>query len=271
MERTRTGFRFLRVVRESADAVEYALDLVTIDLSRGRTMRRRMDLQSAAEYTARAVLWRLRSCGFAMFGVLAACTDPTAVGPEPDFITLTDIRSMALGSLSGADLLPADRCPSIAAYSSTQTRRRLAGTSATVIVPNELAFQSVGFGGEPGVLLSIADAGLIAIAYDDRVATRSSRYEPYGRFEETTTAFYPQWCAVVIGGRQAQLHVIPSNIARSTPSAVGDSFFNDMVITTSNPDGRAVNIRLLPRDRQSLVGSSSGFDRLLRIIGSLQW
>jgi hypothetical protein len=203
-----------------------------------------------------------------MLGVLAACTDPTAVGPEPEFIALTEITSVIVAD----EPLSQDSCPSLSSDLETQPRRSVSGSSATIAFPDNPASGSASFGSEPGSLFRISDIGLIAISYDNRIAEEVVTARTGQRF----SAYGPQYlwrsCTVTLGGRPARLFVLPLSISRGSGSGTsGVEFLDDMIVTTTTPEGRAVNIRLFPLRANRFSGDRSRFLRLLSILGTLRW
>jgi hypothetical protein len=231
-------------------------------------MRRRMHLKAAAASTMRTVPWRLRCCGFVILATLASCTDPTAVGPEPEFIALTDFTSFFVAD----EPLSQDSCPNLSSDLETQPRRSVSGSSATIAFPDNPASGSASFGSEPGSLFRISDIGLIAISYDNRIAEEVVSARTGQRF----SAYGPQYlwrsCTVTLGGRPARLFVIPLTIARGGGvGTISEEFLDGMFATTTTPEGRAVNIRLFPLRVNQFSGDRSRFMRLLPVLGSLRW
>jgi hypothetical protein len=207
-------------------------------------------------------------------GVLAAtlacatsCTDPTGIGPAPEYLGLT-LLALAVVPPEERYRLPLDSCPSVTANSSAAPRRGIAGISATIALPANTQELARPFGKTAGVVYRIPSAGIVAIAYDDSIPTlvRSVRIGDRDSFLGVQP--FDRWCPASIGTSKATLYVVP--YARYIDTVAVLAFARPMAITSTSPAGRRVNIRL-SADDDDFNASDVKVLRLLNAVQSIRW
>ncbi len=227
-----------------------------------------MPLPSRAPTTHQRQLTRRK------FGVLAAtlacvtsCTDPTGIGPAPEYLGLTWVE-FAVVPPEEKWRLPLDSCPSVTTDSSTAPRRAIVGIGATIALPANTQELARPFGKTAGVVYRIPSAGIIAIAYDDSIpiVVRSVRTGDRNSF--LGVQLFDRWCPASIGTSKATLYVVPYPRYIDTVAVL--AFARPMAITSTSPAGRRVNIRL-SADGADFNASDVKVLRLLNVVQSIRW
>ena len=206
----------------------------------------------------------------ACVGLVTACTDPTAPGPEPDFLTLEPAVPVAqpdrkLNPFFGP-------CPTPATRRGPSVRQPVPGSTATIAIPAGTRVSVVPIGGRRGAVFSVGSLGLIAFAYDELFATQLRNvFDLFELRRLPIPKTYPGWCPVMVAGREAIL-LVEAGLFIDGDGVITPVLGNDMAVLLTEPSGRRMNIRLLAARQEPLLGSQlSSVTELLDIVGSLQW
>ncbi len=206
----------------------------------------------------------------AFVGLMTACTDPTAPGPEPDFLTLEPAVPVAQpGRQLNPFIFP---CPPPATRRGPSVRQPVPGSTATIAIPAGTSVSVAPIGGRRGAVFSVGSLGLIAFAYDELFATQlRNAFDMFGLRRLPVPKTYYLSCPVMVAGREAILLLDPG-FSSDADGRLTPFFGDDMAVLLTEPSGRRMNIRLLAARQPSLLGSQlSSVTELLDIVGSLQW
>lgn len=150
------------------------------------------------------------------------------------------------------------------------TQRRSFAPGGTLALPESTEELPNAFGRTPGVVYRVPALGVIAITYDDMIASflTTPLFIPRSSLR-ASTPFY-RWCPATIGARVARVYVEPTAYFLGTTAVL--SFGRAMAITTVTSTGRPVNIRISADlgeapDR----GGIEKVTRLLNLVSTLQW
>jgi hypothetical protein len=207
--------------------------------------------------------WTLAAC----VGLMTACTDPTAPGPQPDVLTLEPSVPVAQpGQKLNPFIFP---CPTPATRRGPSVRQAVPGSTATIAIPAGTSVSVAPIGGRRGAVFSIGSMGLIAFSYDDLFATYLRNVFDLRRLP--LPKLYSAWCPVTVAGREAIAFVDPGFL-NDADDKLTVFFGDDMAVLLTEPSGRRMNIRLIGARQPSLLGQTpSSVVELLDIVGSLQW
>ena len=206
----------------------------------------------------------------AFVGLMTACTDPTAPGPEPEVLTLESAVPVAQpGQQLNPFIFP---CPTPATRRGPSVRQPVPGSTATIAIPAGTRVSVVPISGRRGAVFNVGSLGLIAFAYDELFATQLRNvFDLFDLRRLPIPKTYPDWCPVMVAGREAILFV-EADFSIEADGGVTLFFGNDMAVLLTEPSGRRMNIRILAAPQPSLPGSPpSSVTELLDIVGSLQW
>ena len=203
----------------------------------------------------------------------AACTDPTAIGPVPEFVRLTRISSFdGIDGPEDSTPLPADSCPTIPGAPSGWQRRALGDEPATIALPVQMRGATAAFSGSPGIVFNDPDVGFIAIAYGDeqpvlaRSASSSTR---------VSISSFSRTCSLTVNGRALALRF--SFTIRDVKPGVRRVVLDPlMIIRLSSPSGRRINSLVALHDGVTLSFGDDGTATrsviaLATSLTSLQW
>jgi hypothetical protein len=209
--------------------------------------------------------------GSAVVAALSGCTDPTAVGPAPDFLQLV---AGALGpSPSLSQRLVPDSCPKFVASTTAGPGRIVPEIGATIGIPATGNVLEAGFGSIAGTVYLLPKLGSIVIGFDEYFAVRSFQLFPGGKVQRAGSSFltlaYERWCVTTLGGQPATLRVSPLQGRDQNGRPLPLQFLNDMAVVATSPGGRRVNIRVLG-DGPGAVADSS-FQQLLTMVATWKW
>jgi hypothetical protein len=209
--------------------------------------------------------------------VLSGCTDPTAIGPAPQFVSLQDFGMEARAS-QPENRIAQEFCPSVPAPASTAERVPVAGgVGLSIGLPNDAVIRRAPFADESGEVLSVEGRGMIVVSYGNRfpiVRSDRSAFNGLTAFEFSVyDAILPatslEWCVISLGGRPARLHLqrLPGQF-----DGRGAQYLDRAVITSEGPRGELLNVSLLgSSSRIGPVFANLPAYELLRIAASLQW
>lgn len=216
-------------------------------------------------------------CTALLFG---ACTDPTAIGPEPSFITLVD-ASETVSDWRIRSSIPADSCPPFRPPTSPTVRRTVPGSGGmTIAIPEMQGLSVASLAPDAGIAFELPNEGLIIVTLDrqvpvfDRFRARQPGVPFIQGFGHFTPLAYRQ-CRVTANGRDAALHLDYLLLFSSRRPAVTDtivSYNSDMLLSVTNAAGRSAYITLLGRTPEN--GGFFGESRVLRLLpyaASVQW
>ena len=207
---------------------------------------------------------------------VAACTDPTAIGPSPEFVRLSKISS--LDGYDGPRLLhalPSDSCPIVAAVPADWTRHPLGDEAATVALPPGMLGSSARFQGSPGVVFNDAEIGLVAFGYDDDQPLLLGTTGAGGTNRYAKVPFGYS-CSISVDGRPATL-IFGADPYFSIPALRMFGSEPLLIIRAVSPSGRRVNalVALHPGAITNLpatsIPDSGPLLALARVAASLQW
>jgi hypothetical protein len=209
--------------------------------------------------------------------VLIGCTDPTAIGPEPQFVSLQDFSIEARAS-QPENRIAQEFCPSVPAPASTAERVQVAGgVGLSIGLPNDAVIRRAPFADERGEVLSVEGRGMIVVSYGNRFPiVRPNRFGNGGStefeffvYDAVLPATSLEWCVISLGGRPARLHLqrLPGEF-----DGRGAQYRDRAVITSEGPRGDLLNVSLLgSSSRIGPVFANLPAYELLRIASSLQW
>ena len=224
---------------------------------------------SAMRHITRLLLAMLASA-------VAACTDPTAIGPAPEFVRLSKISS--LDGYDGPDdlhHLPPDSCPVVPAAPTAWTRRALGDEATTVALPPGMLGTSARFSGRPGSVFDDAATGLVAFGYDDDQPLLYGTTGAGGTNRYLKIPFQYS-CSISVDGRPATL-IFGAQPYFSIPALKLFGSEPLLIIRAVSPTGRHVNalVALHPGAITNLPGLSipdaGPLLALARVAASLQW
>lgn len=203
---------------------------------------------------------------------MMACTDPTAVGPEPQYLGPGPER-FVIRDTTFMRALPQDSCPPFVANDAAGVRRSIPGSAATMAFPADARVTAVSFDAARGGVFDVRGAGLIAVTYASDFPLFASNRTLGSR--DTALVTYVSWCRIAVGGRPAVLHVeqfvVPAGDGRGEGRAV-QYFTQDNAVSVHDPAGRRVSIRIVGAERRFLVTRTSPrLAALLAIVASLEW
>ena len=174
-------------------------------------------------------------------GGLFACSTPAEFETAPEFLGLQPAFYSVSAPTSGTRL-PDDSCPRALPTIQAGTRRTLTEIGATINLPSDTREIAHAFGSRPGAAFLSQSLGLIAFGYDSDLPTLLSRTERGLRGSQWGPVFFTRWCPITIGGVRATLFIDPYIVRRDSTRSI--AFLPDIVITTTSPSGRRVNMRI---------------------------
>ena len=200
----------------------------------------------------------------------AGCTDPLSIGPRPDYLGVLVIEESIVDSVSSRQL-PADSCPAVTVATGASRRRPAPQMKGSIALPEATVELPNAFGRIPGIVYQVPTTGIIAITFDNLIASflTSPIFEPRTSNRFASNPFV-SWCPATIGAAAAKIYVEPYVVLRGTTQSV--YFARGMAITTVSPNGRRVNIRI-SADPDSGLGEQEPqkVRQLLNVVGTIQW
>jgi hypothetical protein len=202
-----------------------------------------------------------------------ACTDPTAIGPVPEFIRLTRISS--LDGIDGpGDTSPVspDSCPVIPPVPASWSRRPLGDEPATVALPPSMLGASARFGGSPGIVFNDPAVGAVAIGYGDEQPVLAGSASAVSRLPFLT---FNRSCTARVNDRAVSI-LFSFTIAETSPGVRRVLIDPLMIVRISSPAGRRLNA-LITLHENAARGSTTAEDYAARvltlasIVTSAQW
>lgn len=208
---------------------------------------------------------------------LAGCTDPTAVGPKPDFLAMV---SGALGPTpSLLDRLSPDSCPKLTPATTPTAGQPVPEIGATIGVPRSSGVSVASFGPIPGAAYRVSNLGFIVIGFDDYFAVRERLLflgGPVGiRSGSPSDSFltsgppYDRWCNTTLSGRPATIRLALLTPFDSAGRPQPSTYLNDMAVVATSPTGRKVNIRIFSDGPVGTAGPA--FQQLLTMVATWTW
>lgn len=188
----------------------------------------------------------------AAFGTWA-CSSPTEFATTPEFLVL-EPAFMTVSAATSGNRVPDDSCPRVLPPVAAGNRRTLSEIGATIELPSDTRELSHAFGKQSGAAFLSPTLGLIAFGYDSDLPALVSNIGLRQRSGRRDFGFFTRWCPLTINGVRATLYVEPYAFTQDSKSTI--LFGRDIVIITTAPSGRRVNIRI--------SGSRAPFDSLRR-------
>lgn len=215
--------------------------------------------------TVRAVLWF--SAAVAMIG----CTDPTAVGPPPNYLGVENERGAVLGT-TPESRRPSESCPRLRIAPNATQRVPVPGLSLSVAFTADVRVEGSRFAPGLGGVLLVPGTGGIAVTpapnfpyfYQPAVTGARSVYR----------VTLPEWCFVTIRGTSAPLNFLSIVTDQTGRGALTELIGNDVVISLRDPNGRLIRFRVFATTRNSTDYSDRDelkIQPLLDAVASLEW
>lgn len=183
---------------------------------------------------------------------LSACTDPTAVGPRPEYLGVGNEQNLSLAT-AAASLLPADSCPMMRRATGATRRVRIPGTALSVAFNADVRVEERTFGTGLGGVIFVPGVGGIASTPSPNFPffffpTLTGDRQPYG-------LDLPAWCSMTIGGLPATVNFTSFVTERTRGGFLTQLIGNDVVIGLANSNGQTIRIRVFaaPPNNRSLV------------------
>ena len=170
-----------------------------------------------------------------------ACSSPTEFATTPEFLRL-EPAFMTVSAATSGNRVPDDSCPRVLPPVAAGNRRTLSEIGATIELPSDTREIARAFGTQPGTAFLSATLGLIAFGYDSDLPVLVSDIGLGKRSGRRDFRFFPRWCPLTINGVRATLYVEPYAFTQDSKSTI--LFGREIVIITTAPSGRRVNIRI---------------------------
>lgn len=215
----------------------------------------------------------LRVLSVAALSSVAACTDPTAIGPQPEFIQIGRISSFdGINGPGQITPLASDSCPTIPSAPSSWTRRALGDEPATVALPTTMLGKSAGFGRSQGIVFNDPDGGIVAFAYGDEQPLLATSFYPRGRIP---VYGFNRSCGISVSGRPAAI-VLSYSVLAATGGQRSIAYDPVAIIRVTSPSGRRINA-IIALNTNTIDASrgvavyTAAFLSLATVVTSLQW
>ena len=201
----------------------------------------------------------------------AACSSPTQFENPPEFLALEPALFTVSAPTSG-NRIPDDSCPRTLPMVAAGTRRTLAEIGATIELPLDTREIARAFGKKPGAAFLSPTLGLIAVGYDSDLPTIVRNLTLGQISSRSILGAFERWCPMTIDGVRATMFVDRDFgvIRVGTRELLLGS---DIVITTTSPAGRRVNIRISGYPAQSELDDDpqpTAF-ALTAAVAAIQW
>ncbi len=247
-------------------------------MPRGRSATVAVPPDSAAEHSYRMVnksIFRhaLHLLFCAALPTVGACTDPTAIGPQPEFIRLGRISSFD-GYDGPGQITPLarDSCPTIPSAPSNWTRKALGDEPATVALPPAMLGRSAGFGSSQGIVFNDPDGGIVALAYGDEQPLLANSFYPRGRIP---VYGFNRSCSISVGGRPATI-ILSYSVLEGTGGGRSIVYDPVAIIRATSPTSRRINAIIVLNTNtidpsRGVAAYTAAFLSLASVVTSLQW
>ena len=199
-----------------------------------------------------------------------ACSSPTQFETPPEFLGLEPAFFTVSAPTSG-NRIPDDSCPRALPQVVAGTRRTLSEIGATIELPSDTREIAHAFGKQPGAAFLSPTLGLIAFGYDSDLPTLLRNIGVGQQSSRSSLGAFARWCPMTINGVRATMFVDGYSVVRIATREILHG--NGIVITTTSPAGRRVNIRIsgasAPSNSDDILPSAAF--TLAAAVAAIQW